>query len=46
MATPNLTFNLLTFTHPHDELTFWFTNKEQAGLCRIQKNAVSDEVRE
>jgi hypothetical protein len=24
MATPNLTFNLLTFTHPQKSLTFWF----------------------
>lgn len=46
MSTPNLTFNLLTFTHPHDELTFWFTNEEQDGLCRVHKNLVPDEVRD
>jgi hypothetical protein len=46
MATPNLTFNLLTFTHPQKSLTFWFTNQEQEGLCRIFHTLVPDEVRD
>ena len=44
MATTNLTFNLLTFTHPHESLTFWFTNQEQEGLCRIFHKQVPHEV--
>ncbi len=46
MDTPNLTFNLLTFTHPQESLTLWFTNQEQDGLCRIFHTLVPDEVRD
>ena len=44
MDTPRLTFNLLTFTHPHETLTFWFTNQENENLCRTHKSLVPDEV--
>ena len=44
MATPNLTFNLLTFTHPHESLTLWFTGQEYDNLARVHKNLVPDEV--
>lgn len=46
MATPNLTFNLLTFTHPHESLTFWFSNQESENLCRIFHALVPNEVKE
>jgi len=46
MTTPNLTFNLLTFTHPHESLTFWFTDQEHDNLCRIYHTLVPDEVRD
>ena len=44
MDTPQLTFNLLTFSHPRKELTFWFTNEENENLCRAHKSLVPDEV--
>jgi len=44
MDTPQLTFNLLTFLHPHQELTFWFTNEENETLCRTHNSLVPDEV--
>lgn len=40
----NLTFNILTFKHPHEKLTFWFTNKEQENLVRIHNKLVPYEV--
>lgn len=44
MNTPNLTFNLLTFTHSKPEFTFYFTDKEQANLTRIFHTLVPGEV--
>lgn len=44
MTTPNLSFNLLTFDHPVDEFSFYFTNQELVGTVRIHKNSVPDEV--
>lgn len=40
----NLSFNMLTFNHPQDELTFYFTDKEQDGLTRIFHKLVPNEV--
>lgn len=45
MNTPNLTFNLLTFSHPNEKLSFWFTNEVNEELCRIHNTLVPDEVR-
>lgn len=44
MATLNLTFNLLTFKHPVESITLWFTDQEQDGLCRIFNTQVPYEV--
>ncbi len=44
MANQNLTFNVLTFNHPTEELTFYFTNTEKEGLCRLYKTLVPAEV--
>ena len=44
MKNSNLTFNILTFKHPHETLTFWFTDKEQENLFRVHKSLVPDEV--
>ncbi len=33
MRTPNLTFNLVTFIHPSEQYTFYFTKDETEGLC-------------
>ena len=44
MDTPYLTFNILTFKHPQETLTFWFTNKEQENLVRIHHKLAPDEV--
>ncbi len=46
MNNPNLTFNILTFKHPHEILTFWFTDHEKENLCRIYHTLVPDEVRD
>jgi len=43
-STQNLTFNILTFAHPFDELTLLFYNKELEGLNRIHKSLVPTEV--
>lgn len=39
-----LTFNVLTFEHPKEEYTFWFTNQEIEELCRVHYTLVPDEV--
>lgn len=39
-----LTFNILTFTHPSDEFTFHFFGEEKEGLQRIFKFLVPAEV--
>ena len=44
MNSPNLTFNLLSFSHPNDELTFYFLPAETEGLQRISKILVPNEV--
>jgi len=44
MNTSDLTFNLLTFNHPKEEYTFYFTNQENNDLQRVYKNLVPDEV--
>lgn len=44
MSTPQLTFNIVTFNHPQEEYTFWFTDNEQEGLCRVHNSLVPDEV--
>ncbi len=44
MKNPNLTFNLLTFKHPRETLTFWFTDKEQEDLIRIHQGSAPNEV--
>lgn len=40
----NLTFNILTFTHPSEELTFYFLAEEKEGLNRVYKSLVPTEV--
>src|SRR5690606_39475679 len=37
-------FNILTFNHPSDSLTFYFSDKEQEGTTRIYHSLVPDEV--
>jgi len=44
MPTPNLTFNILTFSHPSDEYTFCFYKDERENLQRVHKSLVPDEV--
>jgi len=44
MKTSDLTFNLLNFNHPTEELTFFFTDKEQDNLCRVYHTLVPDEL--
>lgn len=46
MKTPNLSFNLLTFTHPKNKLTLWFTNEDGKNLCRFYHKLVPNEVKE
>ncbi|RZS97530.1 Piwi domain-containing protein [Cecembia calidifontis] len=41
---PKHCFNILTFNHPQDELTFYFTDKEQDGLTRVYHTLVPTEV--
>src|SRR5690606_12855609 len=41
---PNLYYNILTFDHPKEELTFYFTNVEDENLTRINHRLVPDEV--
>jgi hypothetical protein len=41
---PNLSFNILTFKHPADEYTFYFTNKETEGLFGVFHTLVPEEV--
>ena len=43
-STQNLTFNILTFTHPSDEYTLYFFNEEKEGLNRVFKSLVPLEV--
>lgn len=40
----NLCFNILTFEHPQEELTLYFTNVENESLSRINHRLVPDEV--
>lgn len=40
----NLTYNLLTFDHPVDEFTLYFTNTYKQGLYRIYAPIVPNEV--
>jgi len=40
----NLTFNIITFKHPEEEYTFYFTKDETEDLCRVHHNLVPDEV--
>jgi len=44
MSTINLTFNILTFKHPEDQYTFYFTNEENENLIRVHENLVPKEV--
>ena len=44
MEKPNLTFNILSFAHPTDELTFHFFAEEQEGLNRVYKSLVPYEI--
>ena len=44
MEANNLSFNILTFNHPEEELTFWFSDTDDKGLMRVHKNLVPDEV--
>lgn len=37
-------FNILTFNHPSDSLTFYFSDKEEEGTTRIFHELVPDEV--
>ncbi|RZT96003.1 argonaute-like protein [Ancylomarina subtilis] len=46
MTTQNLSLNLLTFDHPSEQYTFYFTDKEQVGLCRVHNSLVPIEVTE
>lgn len=41
---PNLSFNILTFNHPKQELAFYFSNEEIDGLHRVHKNLAPKEV--
>lgn len=40
----NHCFNILTFEHPQEELTLYFTNEEDENLTRIFHKLVPDEV--
>jgi len=40
----NFQFNILTFNHPTDRLTFYFTNNEQDNLTRVYHSHVPSEV--
>lgn len=40
----NHCFNILTFNHPQEELTLYFTNVEYETLSRINHRLVPDEV--
>ncbi|MFL0099319.1 hypothetical protein [Tenacibaculum maritimum] len=40
----NHCFNILTFNHPQEELTLYFTNVENESLTRIFHKLVPDEV--
>ncbi|WP_339606792.1 Piwi domain-containing protein [uncultured Roseivirga sp.] len=41
---PKHCFNILTFNHPSDSLTFYFSDKEEEGTTRIYHSLVPDEV--
>ena len=41
---PSHCFNILTFNHPQEEQTFYFTDQEQVNLTRVYKSLVPDEV--
>lgn len=41
---PKHCFNILTFNHPSEEFTFYFTDKEQEGVTRIFHALVPKEV--
>lgn len=38
------TFNIINFTHPQDEYTFYFINKEAPGLQRVHNTLLPNEV--
>ena len=40
----NLYFNILTFNHPQEELTFYYTDAEQENCTRVYHRLVPDEV--
>jgi len=40
----NHCFNILTFNHPQEELTFYYTNVENETLTRVYHSLVPDEV--
>ena len=40
----NLHFNILTFKLPAEQLTFYFSNREEQGLVRVYYKTVPDEV--
>jgi len=44
MSEINLTFNVLTFKHPEEQYTFYFTNEENEDLIRVHQNLVPKEV--
>ena len=44
MTKPNLTFNIVTFKHPAEDFTFYFTKDETEELCRVYQSLVPDEV--
>jgi len=44
MKSTDLVFNILNFSHPVKELSFYFTNKEEPGLTRLFHSLVPDEV--
>lgn len=44
MSTNNLTFNILTFKHPENQCTFYFTKEKNEALSRVHQNLVPDEV--
>ena len=41
---PNLTFNILTFKHPEEEFTFYFTKEESENTQRVFHKLVPHEV--
>lgn len=46
MENQNLYFNALTFSHPTDKLTLYFSDQEKEGYQRLFHTLVPDEVKE